>query len=197
MSDGLTSESESDVVQRVRQLLQELVQDPFRLEVGMNLYYELIVDNRLIVRTDVRRPMRGQSAFQTDLCLVECVADDAGNPEALRVPRVVFEFKMGMSTHDVITYSAKARKHKTVYPYLRYGIVVVRETSVPRKFFIHNEALDFCIALGNDLSDDRRIQEVIGSLMASELTASKALEEAAFGKSKANVFQRDIVFKTL
>ena len=31
------------------------------------------------------------------------------------------EFKQGLSTHDVLTYSAKATRHKQVYPYLRYG----------------------------------------------------------------------------
>jgi hypothetical protein len=48
-----------------------------------------------------------------------------------------------MTTHDVLTYSAKARKHKQVYPYLRYGFVVPEVEFVPRRFFIHNDALDY------------------------------------------------------
>jgi len=58
------------------------------------------------------------------------------------------EFKPGISTHDILTYSAKARKHKQVYPYLRYGLVASRERFVAGKFFTHNEALDFYLAAG-------------------------------------------------
>ncbi len=50
---------------------------------------------------------------------------------------MVFEFKTSLTTHDVLTYSTKARRHKQIYPYLRYGLLVSTETSVPRRFFIH------------------------------------------------------------
>lgn len=165
-----------------------------RLEVGMNLYYEVVVDNQLQIRTDVRHPMRGQSAFQTDLCLVECITAATGSGTGeLAVPRVVFEFKLGMTAHDVLTYSAKARKHKVVYPYLRYGIVVVRERSVPRKFFVHNEALDFCVAIGAHIEDEQQLARVFGRLIASELDASKRLEQAAFGKAGPDMFRSEVV----
>jgi hypothetical protein len=62
-------------------------------------------------------------------------------------PRVVLEFKTRITTHDVITYGAKSRKHKQVYPWLRYGIVASGETAAPRRFFIHNEGLAFFFAL--------------------------------------------------
>ena len=34
----------------------------------------------------------------------------------MEIPRVVMEFKPRITTHDVIIYSAKARKHKQIYP---------------------------------------------------------------------------------
>src|SRR5438105_15396623 len=41
------------------------------------------------------------------------------------IPRVVLECKKGrISTHDALTYSAKAATHKHVHPYLRYGVLL-------------------------------------------------------------------------
>jgi len=58
---------------------------------------------------------------------------------------VVLEFKTKVTTHDVLTYSTKAEKHKTIYPYLRYGLVLSGDKYVPKRFFTHNEGLDFCM----------------------------------------------------
>lgn len=37
------------------------------------------------------------------------------------------------SSHDVLLYSAKAAKHKYIYPYLRYGFVVVGLQALERR----------------------------------------------------------------
>ena len=42
-------------------------------------------------------------------------AKDVIGPRPVKIPRVVMEFKQGLSTHDVLTYSAKATRHKQVY----------------------------------------------------------------------------------
>jgi hypothetical protein len=85
------------------------------------LFYQLTLDNELNLIPPVDqlpKPRKGQPAFQTDLCVFEEKKED------LFIPRVVMEFKGSITTHDVLTYSAKARKHKQVYPYLRYGIIL-------------------------------------------------------------------------
>jgi hypothetical protein len=123
---------------------QEIVAPPLSVVRGAALLYQITVDNRLSVRVQPRKPVRGQSAFQTDLCVFEEVRFEENSKDVkVQIPRVVMEFKPGLSSHDVITYSAKARKHKSVYPYLRYGLVIANETTIPGRFFIHNEALDF------------------------------------------------------
>jgi hypothetical protein len=82
-------------------------------------------------------PRRGHCAFQTDILIAK---------ESL--PLIVVELKLGsFSTHDVITYSWKAERHKRVYPYLRYGFVVVGLDSLGRRFVTHNEGFDFAMAL--------------------------------------------------
>lgn len=45
----------------------------------------------------MRKPRRGASAFQTDLCVFE------DKSEEVTIPRVVIEFKTHISTHDVLT----------------------------------------------------------------------------------------------
>ena len=74
------------------------------------------MDNNLRVMSEarIREPKRGDSAFQTDLCIFE-----EKSPELL-LPRIVLEFKTTLTTHDVLTYSMKAERHKAIYPYLRY-----------------------------------------------------------------------------
>ncbi|MBT4483875.1 MAG: hypothetical protein HOC71_09385, partial [Candidatus Latescibacteria bacterium] len=94
---------------------------PLLIKRGANLLYQVTVDNHLELKVNPKHPKRGQSAFQTDLCVFEQIEAD------VNIPRVVLEFKTNISTHDVITYSAKARKHKQVYPYLRYGLVIGNE----------------------------------------------------------------------
>jgi hypothetical protein len=52
-----------------------------------------------------------------------------------------------------------------VHPYLRYGLVVSDELHFPRRFFVHNEALDFFFA----------------SLLKTEVETSRRLENITFG----------------
>jgi hypothetical protein len=51
--------------------------------------------------------------YQTDLLISERLDDGED-----WTPRVVVEFKLGsVTTHDALTYSAKAATHKNVHPY--------------------------------------------------------------------------------
>ncbi|HLR05732.1 MAG TPA: hypothetical protein VK117_07960, partial [Pyrinomonadaceae bacterium] len=130
---------ESPFVALAHSVAQELLSPPLRVERGASLLYEIRVNNNLEVMdlTKVRKPKRGASAFQTDLCVFEDKSAEVS------IPRVVIEFKTHINTHDVLTYSTKASKHKQIYPYLRYGIVASGETIVPGRVFTHNEGLDF------------------------------------------------------
>jgi hypothetical protein len=143
--------------------------------------YEVTVDNELEIAVDPKSPRRGRSAFQTDLCLFE------RRKSGVELPRVVLEFKTSITTHDVLTYSAKAKRHKQVYPYLRYGIVASREDAVPRRFFLHNEALDFCLTL-SALSQSRR-RHILGKTLKQEVAASRRLETTAYGAKHAVMFR--------
>jgi len=70
------------------------------------------------------------------------------------LPLVIIETKYGgFHTHDVITYSTKALKHKEVYFYVRYGLVVGGENIIHNKFFVHNVGFDFAIAI-DDINEE-------------------------------------------
>jgi hypothetical protein len=107
------------------------------------------------------------------------------------LPRVVLEFKKSITTHDVLTYSAKARKHKQVYPYLRYGLVASADRAIPRRFFTHNEALDFFLAVGGVRAEP--LLELFRELVEDEVAASRCLERIAFGGESVRLFRSEVV----
>jgi hypothetical protein len=114
-------------------------------------------------------------------------------PADLEIPRVVLEFKTRLSTHDVITYSAKARRHKQIYPYLRYGVIVERKKTIPKRFFVHNEALDFCVAAG--AFSAKQFPTIIAKLVKREVATSRELDAIAFGNVASPISRRSIVLE--
>jgi len=161
------------------------------------LLYEITLDHQLEIHIDVRRPVRGSSAFETDLCVFEKRDVSKGKGvgvETIHIPRVVMEFKTTITTHDVLTYSAKARKHKQVYPYLRYGLVASKHSKVPGLFFTHNESLDFCASVAN--LHEPILSTFFEGLLSSEIACSKMLEEVIFGRAsvKSRLFRSVPVF---
>ena len=160
---------------------------PLLIRRGVSLLYQVAVNNRLELVVDPKKPVRGRSAFQTDLCVFEAISDET------EIPRVVMEFKKGVSTHDVLTYSTKARKHKQVYPYLRYGLVIGSGETVPGRFFTHNEALDFCVAAALFRN---RVGELFASLLEKEIAASRRLERIIFGEELIHVFREEVVIES-
>lgn len=81
---------------------------------------------------------------------------------------VIIETKWGkFSTHDVLTYSTKALKHKETYPYIRYGLVVGGKNKIDKRFFTHNVGFDFAIALEIDERNIKRLFTVIQKQLKS------------------------------
>lgn len=163
--------------------IEEALRPPLSVKRAAALLYQITVDNDLKVSVNPRKPMRGDSAFQTDLCVFE-----AKSAEVV-LPRVVLEFKTRISTHDVITYSAKARRHKQVYPWLRYGLIASEESIIPRRFFVHNEALDFFIAA----KDRPQLRHVFEEFVLQEVETSRKLERIAFSGDKPDVYRTEVL----
>lgn len=181
--------AESPFVAIAHAVADEILAPPFRVARGAPLLYEIRVSNALEVMSQdqVRKPKRGTSAFQTDLCVFEDKTPD------IAIPRVAIEFKTGITTHDVLTYSAKAVKHKQIYPYLRYGVLASSEKNIPGRVFTHNEGLDFFAAVAE--LQESEFKSFFASLLQAEIKSSKRLEAIAFGTVKTRLFRTEVQFE--
>jgi hypothetical protein len=178
---------ESEMVNILQESAKQVIDNNLIVKTGANLYYELYFNRDL--KTSVingSNPKRGYSAFQTDLCIFE-IRDN------IEFPRVVFECKTNLSTHDILTYSSKAGKHKSVYPSLRYGLFVSEIGMIPGKFFIHNENIDFFIA-ASKFTQDKMIK-LIKELIKKEVSISKKMDSIYYEDQKCNYFRTDIFFE--
>jgi hypothetical protein len=177
--------AESPYVATALEVARAILQPPLDVQRGAPLLYQLPVNNRLQLTVDPADPRRAKCAYQTDLCVFERIDD------RIEIPRVVLEFKTKFSTHDVIVYSAKARRHKQIYPYLRYGMVASDQANVAGRLFNHNEGLDFCAAVAG-LADDA-LRDFFSNLIAEEIEASRRLESIFFGAAKTRLFRSAIL----
>ncbi|CEG06951.1 hypothetical protein BN961_00332 [Afipia felis] len=155
-------ESEQQVALRVREILAAQIPD-YLVESGRSILYRIEIDTSGQVTYDnADRPKRGQYAFQTDIA----ISKDG-------LPLVVIELKSGsFSSHDVITYSWKASRHKQIYPFLRYGFVVVASYGLGRRFATHNEGFDFAMALPNEAA----IEIDLAALVKRQIESAERLK---------------------
>ena len=183
--------AESEFVAFAHSLANDLLADPFQVVRGHPLLYELTVDNNLKVMNPeaIRNPKRGSSAFQTDLCILERRSAEVS------IPRVVIEFKTRITTHDVLTYSSKALKHKTIYPYLRYGMLASDESLIPGRVFTHNEGLDFFAAVKGMQAPE--FKTFFLDLIEEEIQNSRTLERIAFGAVPTRLYRTSIHVREL
>ena len=125
--------SEANLAELIRGELQQAFPD-FQVGTGVCLLYKLHFDGNGNLRPGTfQSPTRGQLAFETDILISDS-----------KVPLIAIELKLGhFTTHDVLTYSTKALRHKELYPYLRYGFVVGGVKRIQNRFFTHNVGFDF------------------------------------------------------
>jgi len=154
-----------------------------------NLFYQLYLDNHLnLCINDTRNPKRGNSAFQVDLCIFQ------NSKNNTLIPRIAIEFKTKITTHDILTYSSKAGKHKNIYPFLRYGMIASDIENIPGRFFIHNDHIDFMIA-AKAYKGESKLLDFVKELIDEELNISYTLENIHFKNKKYDYYRKDIVFK--
>ncbi len=149
-------DEEKRFVLELQKLLQASLSNAYAVRVGKSLLYKLEVDVDGQLRPkpeDLRSPKRGQFAFETDILI-----EKADPP----IPLVVVELKFGgFSTHDIITYSSKATRHKEIYPYLRYGFVVGGSDALSKKFLTHNQGVDFAMSVPDMATDGSKLIDLI------------------------------------
>jgi hypothetical protein len=121
------------------------------------------------------------NVFEMDLLIYEQTAD-------IIKPRIIIETKLSrVSTHDAIVYSYKAQNHKTITPFIRYGIIIGdREPyPLPRRLFRHGINFDFMMNFKKEeLDNDER--RVFIDLIEKELYYSKQIEEMIYNSRSKN-----------
>ena len=112
--------------------------------------------------------------FETDLVIYEL-------KDGKRIPRVIVEAKVkGITSHDAITYSYKAEKHKNLTPHLRYGIMIGEhgDKALPGRLFYHGTNFDFMFSF-SFLEDEEPFKtelETFTDMILKEVVYSKTME---------------------
>jgi hypothetical protein len=137
-----------------------------------DLLYKVIIDPNFNYNPpDPKNPTRGNLAFRVDILILD-------NSQYPNYPLVGIEVKLGdITTHDIITYSIKALKHKELYPHLRYGLIICRSDErspkINPRFFIHNKGFDFAVVL-DDISNNDSFEKLV-QILEIQLQNSREL----------------------
>jgi len=120
--------------------------------------------------------IQNTAAYETDVLITEVVAENVWKP------RVVIEAKLGkVTTHDAIAYSEKANTHKSVHPYLRYGILIGdrKHYPLPGRLFRHVAYFDFMLSWTGMMPSPLEL-DLFLSVILDEINASRNLEEMLY-----------------
>jgi hypothetical protein len=158
-----------------------------------SLHYNLTIDDdgeiRMGVESDSGAPVRGRGkGFEQDILIYQ---DPSAQPGHNLVPRVVAEVKFNsVTTHDAIVYSEKARRIRTVYPYLRYGLILGGLEKIPGRVLRLGEGFDFIFAISHPFIP-RQIDSTRKALK-EEVQTSRDLARIAFGRQHITSFRRRV-----
>lgn len=143
--------------------------------------------NEIIAYADA--PRAHAIKFQTDLTITETDSDGSWRP------RVVIEAKLStVTTHDAITYSQKAALHKSVHPYLRYGIMLGNrgDFPLPGRLYRHGVQFDFMISFRSLRPTESEMARFV-RLLRAEVNASRTMEKLIY-ESRSRTRDRYTVF---
>lgn len=118
------------------------------------------------------QPLVTTNKYETDI-LISDVFDDGR-----WIPRVIVECKMeSVTTHDALTYSAKASSHRGVHPYLRYGFLAGgrADYALPARLIRHGQQFDFMISW-KSMKASAAEWKSFCSLIVQEVEASRKLQ---------------------
>ncbi len=124
---------------------------------------------------DASAPSCNIARYTTDILVYERIGENEWRP------RVIVEAKLGsVTTHDAITYSQKANTHKSVHPYLRYGILLGGfGGSLPGRLYRHGAFFDFMMAIDGEALSAREMDRLVNAIQ-EEVEASRRLEVILF-----------------
>lgn len=186
--------TEAEFAEKVVELLTSLPAG-CEIETKKSLLYALSFDEQGKLQlglNDKGEPTRGGgTGFEQDILVFEKIGRIPSNPPNTSiVPRVIAEVKLDrVTTHDAITYSEKARRIRTIYPFVRYGLILGQIDKIPGRVLRLGQEFDFITGLSYPVPPAE--VEMIRKLFAEEVQASKNLGAILSGKKKIiSLFRR-------
>ena len=163
------------------------------IEAGKSIFYSLFIDengNIPINQNEKGEPVRGGGiGFEQDILIYERVSG-----QTCIVPRVAVEVKFGgVTTHDAIVYSEKARRLRNVYPYLRYGFLVGNLQSLPARLLRIGTDFDFVIGISNPPLQEE--QDHLIALLKEEIETSQKLGMIFSRKVSVRQLRRKVIIE--
>ena len=133
--------------------------------------------------------------FETDMLIYEITDDRI-------IPRVIIEAKIDhVTTHDSITYSYKAEKHKSIMPFIRYGIMIGDrgDYPLPGLLFRHGTNFDFMFSF-TGTSPSNKEWKSFKEMLLKEVDYSRLMEEMLHESRNKNrkhyyMLQKQLVLK--
>ena len=117
-------------------------------------------------------PVITTNKYETDILISDISTDGSW------IPRVIVECKLKkVTTHDALTYSAKASSHRAVHPYLRYGFLAGGRTdyALPARLIRHGQQFDFMISW-KEMKASPTEWKSFCSLIVEEAEASRKMQ---------------------
>jgi hypothetical protein len=133
-----------------------------------------------------------KAGYETDI-LVSDVRDGGD-----WIPRLILECKLGnVTTHDALTYSAKAATHKHVHPYLRYGALIGGYGGdLPGRLIRHGAYFDFMMVWQENEPSKTEWSElsllVVEEVKASRLLQALLTENRVRGRKRFHLLHRPL-----
>jgi len=165
----------------------------YDVEVKRSLLYAISFDDRgelQLGQNADREPMRGGgTGFEQDLLVFERSTDG----QTAIVPRVSIELKFGrITTHDSMVYSEKARRIRSVYPFVRYGLILGGLDHVPARTLRLGTEFDFIVAVPERVGGATLTR--LAKLVRTELRLSRRLTAILRGREKVAALHRSVRF---
>lgn len=155
----------------------------YEVETKKSVLYTLSFNKQGQLQTGLNEngePKRGIHGFEQDILVFEKV-QRINNCDTTIIPRVIAEVKYkSVSTHDAIVYSEKANKIRTIYPFVRYGLILGNRKSIPRRVLRLGKDFDFIFIV--NYPTQKKERERVVKLFKDEIEASKNLSAILSGR---------------
>jgi hypothetical protein len=183
--------SEDTFGARLAVRLRPMVPRKYSIETKRSLLYAISFDDEgelQLGQNSALEPTRGGgTGFEQDLLLFERAS---GGKTAI-IPRVSVELKFGgVSTHDSIVYSEKARRIRAIYPFVRYGLILGGLDHIPGRTLRLGTEFDFIVAMPTPIREPTLGR--VAKLLRLELRLSCKLTDILRGRDNVAALHRSL-----